>query len=431
ETRGTAVEGDVGSIQAGKPEGESGSGTSSFSLKSDTSGFSEAGREAVGGLARKDEGIKIDGRDVEYLGDVMDMAQHRRFMAEIDNYKKSKYQKAADGDVIIPIDNMLVFTDFNKHDPGISNIFVFNTDNYSDIDTMSHWVSALIERGYDYEEVDTIIGRISEKGFFDRFSNSDFGNHERYDRQRERGQRRSDAYHAERKRQRKEFHFEDSGDEIFSSGAESGAVDGDKPSTVFEAERSKYDGYTRWNNEGPQERGPEIREYSGNMGLDVRNIQVFRETRGTAVEGDVGSIQAGKPEGESGSGTSSFSLKSDTSGFSEEGREAVSGLAERLTYAKAHPDSVLSMTEERLAEIIKDSKVFTRLHKKIRVPPNSSITGDICLRWSQRPSYCRDDIKFRARSQQRIASEHKKSPRAPLVHTEKFCSLNPPVIFLT
>ncbi|MGI6072714.1 MAG: hypothetical protein ACOX75_06905 [Lachnospiraceae bacterium] len=145
----------------------------------------------------------------------MDMARHRRFMAEIDNYKKSKYQKAADGDVIIPIDNMLVFTDFNKHDPGISKIIRFNLDNYTDIDSAMQMVFDAEKGEITYEQARGIIEEVFGEETFGEYTPSMFRDFERYDRQRERGQRRSDACHAERKRQRKEFHFEDSGDESF------------------------------------------------------------------------------------------------------------------------------------------------------------------------------------------------------------------------
>ena len=158
--------------------------------------------------------ITVDGRQVDHLGDVMDMAQHRRFMSEIDTKPKRKFAKAADGDVIVPVDNLLVYTDFKKSDPGISKIISVTTKDPYDIDGAFGIVQDLTKGGYDDEYVWKVLDRVYPEGTVARYDNYDFGEIERYDRQAERGKIRSDAYHAEQEQKRRGFSVDAEGNVV-------------------------------------------------------------------------------------------------------------------------------------------------------------------------------------------------------------------------
>ena len=158
--------------------------------------------------------VNVDGRQVDHLGDVMDMSQHRRFMSEIDTKEASKYQRSADGDSIVPIDNLLIYTDFDKDDPGISKIIRLDTDDYTAIDAMSDFVYGIEKGLYNDREAFKAIEDIYSKGIFTEYDNSIFENDQRYDRQAERGKIRSDAYHAEQKQKRRGFSVDAEGNVV-------------------------------------------------------------------------------------------------------------------------------------------------------------------------------------------------------------------------
>lgn len=158
--------------------------------------------------------LRVGDREVDYLGDIMTIEQHKRFMSEIDTKRKSKFTKAKNGDAIIPIDNMLVYTDFNKKDPGISKIIYFGTDDYTKIDGATEWVHRVEKGELDYEQMRRIVEGFGIEEGIGIYSNDMFGYSERYDRQAERGKRRSDAYHARKQQERRGFRFDDNGNEI-------------------------------------------------------------------------------------------------------------------------------------------------------------------------------------------------------------------------
>lgn len=152
--------------------------------------------------------VNVGGIEVEYLGDVLDISQHKRFMSEIDTKPKSKFRRARNGDVIVPIDNMLVYTDFMKSDPGISKIIRFETDDYTLIDAATHTVYDKERYGWSYEQARRIVEGFIGEGNLTEYTNSSFGYDKEYDRQSKRGKIRSDSYHAEQQQKRRRFHFE-------------------------------------------------------------------------------------------------------------------------------------------------------------------------------------------------------------------------------
>ena len=152
--------------------------------------------------------LNINGKDIDYLSDILDITEHRQFMSEIDTKPKTKFVKASNGDRIVPIENKLVYTDFNKVDPGISKIVVFNTEDYSEIDAMSSLLLEAEKGVYDYEQAWRNAKIICGEEALNEYNNSMFGNAYRYERQFERGKSRSDNYHSEKQRFRTDIHFE-------------------------------------------------------------------------------------------------------------------------------------------------------------------------------------------------------------------------------
>lgn len=144
--------------------------------------------------------LDIDGdiREVDYLTDIMNIRQHRAFMEVIDNTPKSKHLRSSDGEYIIPIENLLVYTDYDKDDIGISGIIVFNTNDATEIATATDCIM-MSERGViDYEQARRIIEGYIGEGIVDRYSNADFGYSQKFDRGTERNKSRSDTYHSKK-----------------------------------------------------------------------------------------------------------------------------------------------------------------------------------------------------------------------------------------
>ena len=184
-------------------------GTSSSRILNDIDKFFDTGEVPEGTYdGNTYYSVEVNGREVDNLSDVLSIEQHRKFMEEIDNNPKSKYQRSANGDYIVPIDNMLVYTDFNKTDPGISSIIVLNYDDYSDIDAITQFIYD-IEKGDESDVSREILENMFGKEYFKEYNIGMFEPNKRYDRQAKRGKMRSDAYHSEQQRKRANFHFED------------------------------------------------------------------------------------------------------------------------------------------------------------------------------------------------------------------------------
>ena len=120
-------------------------------------------------------------------------------------------------DFIVPIENKLVYTDFDKENPGISRIIVFNSNNYTDIDGATEVLYGSEKGKYSNEQARRVIEEVFGEGFINQYYASMFRNTQRYDRPTERGKSRSDAYHARQSEKRRGFHVDDEGNVVWYS----------------------------------------------------------------------------------------------------------------------------------------------------------------------------------------------------------------------
>ena len=165
-----------------------------------------------------------DGRIVDNLFDVMTMSQHRQFMSEISTKDKGKFLKDNRGDAIVPIENLLVYTDFRYNDPGVSRIVAFESEEDTG-NTLNDIYHLCREEKLDYETAIRIIRSISREKDIWEYTNENFGHDGKYDRQTARGSRRSAAYHAEKKQERRGIYFDDEGNELKSKKSTSTTFD--------------------------------------------------------------------------------------------------------------------------------------------------------------------------------------------------------------
>ena len=113
---------------------------------------------------------------------------NKQFSVDI-NGRKVDYQRAANGDYIVPIDNLLVYTDFNRNNPGISSIIEIKTDDYSEIDVVTSYICEAEKEQCSYEKNRRICEAIVGKGNIVRYTMGSFDSDGKYDRQLERGKR--------------------------------------------------------------------------------------------------------------------------------------------------------------------------------------------------------------------------------------------------
>ena len=105
------------------------------------------------------------------------------------------YQNSADGDIIVPIGNKLVYTDANFDSPGISRVIEFESDYENDIDYAREELYAVekgestIEEAYEVIRLFTGIENINE------YKTENRANAGKYDRRTSRGKSQSDSYH--------------------------------------------------------------------------------------------------------------------------------------------------------------------------------------------------------------------------------------------
>ena len=109
---------------------------------------------------------------------------------------KYDYEKSANGDIIIPIGNKLVYTDANFDSPGIMKVVEFDSEYEDDVDCARGWIYEAEKReskvGDAYEIIQTFVGYEFIHEYIQR--GSEFA--EGYDRRTSRGKSQSDSYYA-------------------------------------------------------------------------------------------------------------------------------------------------------------------------------------------------------------------------------------------
>lgn len=74
--------------------------------------------------------------EVENVSDRLSMSEWKQVQSAVANHTKLNhhYEKSANGDIIIPVNNKLVYTDANYDSPGISKVIEIGSDIENEID---------------------------------------------------------------------------------------------------------------------------------------------------------------------------------------------------------------------------------------------------------------------------------------------------------
>ena len=136
--------------------------------------------------------------EVEKVSDRLSMSEWRQVQSAVADYTKRNYhyEKSANGDIIIPINNKLIYTDANYESPGISKIIEIRSDVENEIDEARSWIYGAEKGEYSladaYEVIESITGHEVVNEYNQK--SSEFAG--RYDRRTGRGKSKSDSYHA-------------------------------------------------------------------------------------------------------------------------------------------------------------------------------------------------------------------------------------------
>ena len=117
--------------------------------------------------------------------------------SSVADYKKLNYnyQKTADGDIIIPVGNKLVYTDANFDSPGIRKIIEIGSDYEYDVDYARKELYAVEKGESTIEEAYEIIRLFTKIEDINEYQTDNRANAGKYDRRTSRGKSQSDTYH--------------------------------------------------------------------------------------------------------------------------------------------------------------------------------------------------------------------------------------------
>jgi len=105
------------------------------------------------------------------------------------------YQKSADGGIIIPVNNKLVFTDADMDSPGINKIVEFESEYENDIDYAREEFYAVEKGESTVEEAYEIVRLFTKIENINEYETENRQNDGKYDRRTGRGKGQSDTYH--------------------------------------------------------------------------------------------------------------------------------------------------------------------------------------------------------------------------------------------
>ena len=109
----------------------------------------------------------------------------------------NKFQIASNGDIIIPVNNKLVYTDANIENPGISKVIEFYSEYETEVDVARRKIYEAEKRNEStLEDAYKIIESYYGHGFVNEYTVRNSKKNGRFDRRTERGKSKSDAYHA-------------------------------------------------------------------------------------------------------------------------------------------------------------------------------------------------------------------------------------------
>ena len=147
----------------------------------------------------KDDNIKYSLKEeVENVSDNLTSNEWLRFKSAVANYTKLNhhYEKSSNGDIIIPIDNKLVYTDADYDSPGISRVIEFDSDIETEIDEARGWIYEAEKGKFTLSDAYEIIETITGNEFISEYTQKSSESAEKYDRRTSRGKSQSDSYHS-------------------------------------------------------------------------------------------------------------------------------------------------------------------------------------------------------------------------------------------
>jgi hypothetical protein len=106
------------------------------------------------------------------------------------------YEKSSNGDIIIPVNNKLIYTDANHDSPGIRKVIEFNSEYENKIDDARRMIYEAEKSGSEIGDTFEVIESVYGAGFVSEYNAENGRGNENYDRRTKRGKSQSDSYHA-------------------------------------------------------------------------------------------------------------------------------------------------------------------------------------------------------------------------------------------
>lgn len=163
--------------------------------------FEDAWRKANASNAslNTDASVKLFvSEEIENVSDRLSGREWNQVKSAVADYSKLNYhyEKSSNGDIIIPVNNKLVYTDANFDSPGISKIIEINSDIENEIDEARSWIYGAEKGEYSLTDAYEFIESIAGNEIINEYKQKSSSNAKGYDRRTGRGKSRSDSYHS-------------------------------------------------------------------------------------------------------------------------------------------------------------------------------------------------------------------------------------------
>lgn len=144
------------------------------------------------------------------LGDRLNNSEWNRFLKLIGDYHRGEqFQKSQENDIIIPVDNKLIYTDGNYENPGIRKIIEFHSKFEDEIDEARRQIYDFEKRKSSIEEAYNTIEGYLGQGFVSGYAFDGGSKTKGFDRPSERRKSLSDTYHTKREQNRRRVYIKD------------------------------------------------------------------------------------------------------------------------------------------------------------------------------------------------------------------------------
>ncbi len=134
----------------------------------------------------------------ENVSDRLSNREWNQVKSAVADYTKLNYhyEKSSNGDIIIPVNNKLVYTDANFDSPGIKKVVEFDTEYEDEMDIARGWIYEAEKNKSEISDAYEIIENIVGNEFIFEYIQKSSESAERYDRRTSRGKSKSDSYHS-------------------------------------------------------------------------------------------------------------------------------------------------------------------------------------------------------------------------------------------